>query len=92
MPRAKIDIALKEAKALRGDPPRGQDNWTKVETGFEFAIDLVKYIRQEYGGMLINSFTFTQISKFVFNQKTISVSALLHIPKVILKTKIMPMI
>ena len=35
--------------ALRGDPPRGQANWTKIETGFSHAIDLVKYIRQEYG-------------------------------------------
>ncbi|KAI9017710.1 methylenetetrahydrofolate reductase-domain-containing protein [Gaertneriomyces semiglobifer] len=57
MPREKIDTALKEAKAagiqnilaLRGDPPRGQENWTKCETGFSYATDLVKYIRQEYG-------------------------------------------
>lgn len=57
MPRVKIDVALREAKAagiqnilaLRGDPPRGQENWTKVETGFSYATDLVKYIRQEYG-------------------------------------------
>jgi methylenetetrahydrofolate reductase (NADPH) len=57
MPRAKIDIALKEAKAagiqnilaLRGDPPRGQENWTSIDTGFSYGLDLVKYIRQEYG-------------------------------------------
>ena len=57
MPREKIDLALKEAKnagiqnilALRGDPPRGQEHWTKVETGFSYAVDLVRYIRQEYG-------------------------------------------
>jgi methylenetetrahydrofolate reductase (NADPH) len=57
MPRVKIDIALQKAKesgiqnilALRGDPPRGQENWTKVETGFSYATDLVKYIRKEYG-------------------------------------------
>jgi methylenetetrahydrofolate reductase (NADPH) len=57
MPREKIDLALKEAKdsgiqnilALRGDPPRGQENWTKCETGFSYASDLVSYIRQEYG-------------------------------------------
>lgn len=35
--------------ALRGDPPHGQENWTAVEGGFNNAIDLVKYIRQEYG-------------------------------------------
>lgn len=57
MPRVKIDLALSKAKesgiqnilALRGDPPRGQENWTSVETGFSFAVDLVKYIRKEYG-------------------------------------------
>jgi methylenetetrahydrofolate reductase (NADPH) len=57
MPKKEIDLALREAKAvgiqnilaLRGDPPRGQENWTKVENGFSHAVDLVKYIRQQYG-------------------------------------------
>ncbi|KAJ3024151.1 hypothetical protein HKX48_005551 [Thoreauomyces humboldtii] len=57
MPREKIDEALTDAKAagiqnilaLRGDPPRGQENWTKVETGFSYAEDLVRYIRAEHG-------------------------------------------
>eukprot|EP01128_Nolandella_sp_AFSM9_P010224 TRINITY_DN7037_c0_g1_i1.p1 TRINITY_DN7037_c0_g1~~TRINITY_DN7037_c0_g1_i1.p1 ORF type:complete len:841 (-),score=260.30 TRINITY_DN7037_c0_g1_i1:78-2600(-) len=56
MPVEKFEAALKTAKennmknilALRGDPPRGQE-WTKVEGGFENAIDLVKYIRKNYG-------------------------------------------
>lgn len=56
MPRAEIDSALKRAKAagiqnilaLRGDPPRGEE-WKQVEGGFAYAVDLVKYIRQEYG-------------------------------------------
>ncbi|KAL7746264.1 methylenetetrahydrofolate reductase (NAD(P)H) met13 [Sorochytrium milnesiophthora] len=54
MPRDKIDMALKEAKAhgiqnilaLRGDPPRGQATWTTCENGFANAVDLVRYIRQ----------------------------------------------
>ncbi|KAJ3332665.1 hypothetical protein HDU76_013479 [Blyttiomyces sp. JEL0837] len=57
MPREKIDVALKEAKAagiqnilaLRGDPPRGQASWTKIDTGFSYATDLVKYIKEQYG-------------------------------------------
>ncbi|TPX35953.1 methylenetetrahydrofolate reductase [NAD(P)H] [Synchytrium microbalum] len=57
MPREKVDIALKGAKdagiqnilALRGDPPRGQEHWEAVETGFAHASDLVGYIRQQYG-------------------------------------------
>lgn len=57
MPKEKIDVALRQAKdagiqnilALRGDPPRGQESWSSVDTGFEYAADLVKYIRAEYG-------------------------------------------
>jgi len=56
MPREEIDSALKRAKAagiqnilaLRGDPPRGEE-WKQVEGGFAHAVDLVKYIKQEYG-------------------------------------------
>lgn len=51
-----LDNALKRAKeagirnilALRGDPPRGAEYWTPNEGEFVYAIDLVKYIRQEY--------------------------------------------
>ncbi|KAL6066042.1 Methylenetetrahydrofolate reductase [Balamuthia mandrillaris] len=56
MPRESIDEALREAKAagiqnilaLRGDPPRGEE-WKKIEGGFGHAVDLVRYIRQQYG-------------------------------------------
>ncbi|KAK6464993.1 methylenetetrahydrofolate reductase-domain-containing protein [Scheffersomyces coipomensis] len=51
-----IDNALKKAKengirnilALRGDPPRAEEYWTP-NCDFNAAIDLVKYIKQEYG-------------------------------------------
>ncbi|KAF9327864.1 hypothetical protein BG006_008895 [Podila minutissima] len=57
MDRGKVDDALAEAKragiqnilALRGDPPRGQEYWTHVDDTFVHAIDLVRYIRQQYG-------------------------------------------
>ncbi|KAI9018964.1 methylenetetrahydrofolate reductase-domain-containing protein [Hyaloraphidium curvatum] len=57
MPREKIDVALRDAKkagiqnilALRGDPPRGQENWKAIDTGFANAVDLVRYIREQYG-------------------------------------------
>ncbi|KAI8342662.1 methylenetetrahydrofolate reductase-domain-containing protein [Chlamydoabsidia padenii] len=53
----KIDMALKAAKdcgcqnilALRGDPPKGQSDWESTPNGFEHAVDLVKYIRKQYG-------------------------------------------
>uniref|UniRef100_A0A1D1Y4X5 Methylenetetrahydrofolate reductase n=1 Tax=Anthurium amnicola TaxID=1678845 RepID=A0A1D1Y4X5_9ARAE len=57
MPKEKIDKALKDAKecgcqnilALRGDPPRGQEHWEACENGFSHAVDLVRYIREQYG-------------------------------------------
>lgn len=53
MPVDKLDNALAEVKkaglqnilALRGDPPKGQEEFTVVEGGFGNALDLVKYIR-----------------------------------------------
>jgi methylenetetrahydrofolate reductase (NADPH) len=56
LPVVKVYEALKKAKeagmqnilALRGDPPAGQE-WKQIEGGFAHAVDLVKYIRQEYG-------------------------------------------
>jgi methylenetetrahydrofolate reductase (NADPH) len=35
--------------ALRGDPPRGATDWTPIENGFQYAIDLVRFIRKHYG-------------------------------------------
>ncbi|CAM0140568.1 methylenetetrahydrofolate reductase 1 [Umbelopsis sp. WA50703] len=57
MGKDKVDLALKQAKnagiqnilALRGDPPRGQEYWAPCDNGFCHAIDLVRYIRQQYG-------------------------------------------
>ncbi|KAI9848840.1 MAG: hypothetical protein M1837_006356 [Sclerophora amabilis] len=57
MERSKVDNALKEAYkagctnilALRGDPPREKEKWEATEGGFQYAKDLVKYIRSTYG-------------------------------------------
>lgn len=57
MPEQKVKESLKIAKdfgcqnilALRGDPANGQATWTATEGGFSKAIDLVRYIRSEYG-------------------------------------------
>lgn len=35
--------------ALRGDPPRGAEQWQPCEGGFSHAVDLVRFIRQEFG-------------------------------------------
>ncbi|GAA5981212.1 hypothetical protein JCM11641_005613 [Rhodosporidiobolus odoratus] len=57
MPVDMVDKALKDAYdsgcrnilALRGDPPRGVEDWKPIEGGFRHAIDLVKHIRKHYG-------------------------------------------
>jgi len=57
MPAGKVDEALEKAYnagctnilALRGDPPREQTEWTAVEGGFQYARDLIKYIKKKYG-------------------------------------------
>lgn len=57
MPRAEIEKALDAAReagirnilALRGDPPKGADQWEAVEGGFSYAVDLVRFIRERYG-------------------------------------------
>ncbi|KAF9188086.1 hypothetical protein BGZ51_000882 [Haplosporangium sp. Z 767] len=53
MPKEKIDAAKacgnQNILALRGDPPRGQDQWVSCDNGFAYASDLVAYIREQYG-------------------------------------------
>ncbi|KAJ1914938.1 methylenetetrahydrofolate reductase 1 [Mycoemilia scoparia] len=57
MDQAMIDSALKSAKdsgiqnilALRGDAPHGDEFWTPTDNKFVHAVDLVRYIRQQYG-------------------------------------------
>lgn len=56
MPTSKIDEALAAAYAagctnilaLRGDPPRDQTEWRPAEGGFNYAKDLIKYIKEKY--------------------------------------------
>mmetsp|Transcript_16542 Transcript_16542/g.24882 ORF Transcript_16542/g.24882 Transcript_16542/m.24882 type:complete len:616 (+) Transcript_16542:55-1902(+) len=52
-----IRETLKQAKemgihnilALRGDPPKGALTWTPCKDGFDRAVDLVRFIKQEFG-------------------------------------------
>jgi methylenetetrahydrofolate reductase (NADPH) len=45
MERSKIDNVL----ALRGDPPAGEEQWTKTEGGLEYSRELVALISASYG-------------------------------------------
>ncbi len=57
MDKSKVSEALQRARkagirnilALRGDPPKGVENWEQCDMGFSHAVDLVRFIRQEHG-------------------------------------------
>ena len=42
------DAGVENVLALRGDPPQGQDRWTKTEGGLEFSHELVAILREDY--------------------------------------------
>jgi methylenetetrahydrofolate reductase (NADPH) len=43
------EAGIRNIVALRGDPPKGQERWEATEGGFGCALDLVKYMRANYG-------------------------------------------
>jgi methylenetetrahydrofolate reductase (NADPH) len=42
------EVGLDNVLALRGDPPQGQQEWTKTEGGLEYSRELVELIRADY--------------------------------------------
>ena len=42
------DAGIDNVLALRGDPPEGQDQWTKTEGGLEYSHELVSLIARDY--------------------------------------------
>ena len=40
---------IRNILALRGDPPVGQEDWEGNADGFNYATDLVKFIRANFG-------------------------------------------
>ena len=43
-----VEVGIDNVLALRGDPPAGQEEWTKTEGGFEYSHELVTLIRDDY--------------------------------------------
>jgi methylenetetrahydrofolate reductase (NADPH) len=41
-------LGVENVLALRGDPPQGQEQWTKTEGGLEFSRELVELIHTDY--------------------------------------------
>ena len=47
-----VDAGVESVLALRGDPPKGQSEFVAVEGGFQYAIDLIKMIRERFGSRI----------------------------------------
>ena len=47
--QAAYDGGIRNIVALRGDPPAGEEEWKASEGGFTCALDLVKYMRENFG-------------------------------------------
>jgi methylenetetrahydrofolate reductase len=43
------NAGIRNILALRGDPPRGAETWEACDDGFAHAVDLVRFIRREFG-------------------------------------------
>lgn len=42
-------LGIRNILALKGDPPRGATGWVHNENGFNYAVDLVRFIKETYG-------------------------------------------
>jgi methylenetetrahydrofolate reductase (NADPH) len=54
------EAGLENVLALRGDPPGGEDRWTKTEGGLEYSRELVELIRDEYPELSIGAAAFPE--------------------------------
>ena len=54
------DAGIVNVLALRGDPPAGQERWTKTDGGLEYSRELVELLRDEYPEFVIGGAAFPE--------------------------------
>src|SRR3954470_6322696 len=54
------DAGIENVLALRGDPPQGQEEWTKTEGGLEYSTELIELISGNYPGFSIGAACFPE--------------------------------
>jgi methylenetetrahydrofolate reductase (NADPH) len=54
------DAGVENVLALRGDPPQGQERWTKTDGGLEYSRELVELIRSEYPEFVVGGAAFPE--------------------------------
>jgi methylenetetrahydrofolate reductase (NADPH) len=54
------DAGIDNVLALRGDPPAGEDEWTKTEGGLEYSRELIELIHADYDGFAIGAACFPE--------------------------------
>ncbi len=54
------DAGVENVLALRGDPPQGQERWTKTDGGLEYSRELVELIRAEYPEFVVGGAAFPE--------------------------------
>jgi methylenetetrahydrofolate reductase (NADH) len=54
------ELGMENVLALRGDPPQGQEEWTKTEGGLEYSRELVELIRGQYGEFSVGAACFPE--------------------------------
>jgi methylenetetrahydrofolate reductase (NADPH) len=54
------DAGIENVLALRGDPPQGQERWTKTDGGLEYSRELVELIAADYPELAIGAACFPE--------------------------------
>jgi methylenetetrahydrofolate reductase (NADPH) len=54
------EAGVENVLALRGDPPAGQERWTKTDGGLEYSRELVDLLREEYPECVIGGAAFPE--------------------------------